>query len=145
MVVGIKVPQTKVKTASMKRFAPLHRVFARQVSWIPSNPSPISHHITRNHLHTLSTLPRIRRQTYASFTAYSSSSSSPPTGPKWNQRLRKLGVAVVVGAGALWWDGEYNARTLSRNFRTIWHGAAIALDYKFVPSRYGTSLVRYAH
>ena len=113
----------------MRGFAPLHRVVARQISQVPSNLSPISPPITRNYIYALSAPLRIRRQTYAFSTARS---PSPPNGSKWNTRFLKLGVAIVVGAGALWWDGNYNARTLSRNFRTIWHGTAIALDYKFV-------------
>ena len=125
----------------MQRFAPLHCVVARTTSRIPSNPPLISIPITHDYVYALSTPLRIRRQTYASFPSY----SSPPIGTKWNKRLRKLGVAVVVGAGALWLDAEYNARTLTRNFRTVWYGAAIALDYKFVLFCYDTSLVRYAH
>src|SRR5258707_43700 len=67
---------------------------------------------------------------HAASPAGSPAASSSLTSPKWNRRFWRLGLANIVGAGALWWDGEYNARTLSRNFRTIWHGAAIALDYK---------------
>jgi hypothetical protein len=31
------------------------------------------------------------------------------------------------------WDHYYNARTLSRNARTVWNGMMLVLDYKFVP------------
>lgn len=113
----------------MRSLAPLHRVVARQIFQVPSNLSPISPPITLNYISALSAPLRIRRQAYA-FSA--ARSPSPPTGSKWNTRFLKLGLAAVVGASALWWDENYNARTLSRNFRTIWHGAAIALDYKFV-------------
>ena len=118
----------------MSIFAPLRRVLARQVPRLPSNLSPIIPFRTHNHTPTLSASLCFRRRTYAASTASSPSPSSSPTGSKWNRRLRRLGIAIIVGAGTFWWDAEYNARTLSRNFRTVWHGAAIALDYKYVLS-----------
>jgi len=135
----------------MLTFAPFHRVLARQVPRLPSNSSPIPSLNTHHHPTTLSAPSRVRLQTYAASTARSPSSSSSPLRSKWNKRLRTLGIATLVGAGALWWDGKYNARTLTRNFRTIWHGAAIALDYKcvlFLLEWFYTpisALVRYQH
>ena len=116
----------------MLTFAPLHRVLARHVPRLPSNSPPILPLKTHNYTSSLSAPLRVRPRTYAASTARSPSAPASPTGSKWNRRLRRLGIATVVGAGALWWDAEYNARTLSRNFRTIWNGAAIALEYKCV-------------
>ena len=115
----------------MLALAPPHRVLSRQISRLPFSSSLIPSLNTYNHISNLFATLRIPRRTYAASSARSPSASSPLTGLKWNRRLRRLGIATVVGAGTLWWDEEYNARTLSRNFRTVWHGAAIALDYKY--------------
>ena len=38
--------------------------------------------------------------------------------------------AAVGGSAFVWWDDQYNDRTVTRNFRTAYHGIMIALDYK---------------
>jgi hypothetical protein len=133
MAALFECPNRLLLRSFMPNLTPLHRVLTRQLSRPPSYPSPIPP------LNVLSPRPShsaalsVFRRRHAS-SARSPLASPPPTGSKRNRRLRNLGIFTVVGAGALWWDDEYNARTLSRNFRTLWHGAAIALDYKCVLS-----------
>jgi hypothetical protein len=116
----------------MLGFTPPHRVLSRQVSRLASNHPLISPPNASNYLPAVFAPLHPFRRTYATPSASPSPASSPTVGLKWNRRLRRLGIVTLVGAGALWWDAEYNARTLSRNFRTIWHGAVIAFDYKCV-------------
>ncbi|KAF8317772.1 uncharacterized protein EI90DRAFT_3293460 [Cantharellus anzutake] len=48
-------------------------------------------------------------------------------------RKAALSSAYVIAGVALggWWDDKYNDRTITRNFRTAYHGILVAIDYKF--------------
>jgi hypothetical protein len=53
-----------------------------------------------------------------------------PTVRKTKSRWRTFGAVGVVIAGIFTWDYFFNARTLSRNTRTVWNGIMLTLDYK---------------
>jgi hypothetical protein len=68
--------------------------------------------------------------------ASASASAEGASVPKGHTHDRSKNKWVWMGSfgglvGALFiWDHYYNARTLSRNARTIWNGMMLVLDYK---------------
>jgi hypothetical protein len=64
-----------------------------------------------------------------------SDQAASSTKPSSGRLARILGRSLVVGAlgyAVYLLDDQYNYRTIARNLRTLWNGAAIAIDYKCV-------------